>query len=134
MPRPASILTGILRNQDELAGRPAAFEVVVGLGGVFEGVGAADADVEVALADPGEQALRPPEELLAVAGVLGERRAGDVEAALLIQDLRVEGGDLPAGPAPVPVCCLLFLPLSSGPVSCRRKLSLDSAAARCPGP
>src|ERR687894_582350 len=99
MPRPASSFNGMLGDQDELARRPASFEVFVGLGRVLEGVGAADPDVEVALADPGEQALRAPEELLAGTRVMGERRAGDVEAALLVEDLWVEGRDLPARPA-----------------------------------
>src|SRR3712207_8106297 len=89
----------MLGDQDELARRPAPFEVFVGPRRVLERVGAADPDVEVALADPGKEALRAPQELLAGARVVDERRAGDVEAALLVQDLEVEGRDLPARPA-----------------------------------
>src|SRR5918998_653322 len=86
-------------DEDELARGLSGFQVPVGLGCILQGVGAADADVEVSLADPGEEALRAPQELLAGAGVLGQGGTRQEEAALLVQGLGVEGGDLPARPA-----------------------------------
>src|SRR5918997_2849712 len=88
---PASnFITASLGDQDQLAGSLAAFEVAVRLLGLGELVGAADADVEVVLTDPGEEALRPPEELLAGRGVPGESGPGDEETTLLVEDLEVK--------------------------------------------
>src|SRR5918998_2635618 len=86
-------------DEYELARGLSGFQVRVGLGRVLQGVGAADADVEVSLADPGKEALRAPQELLAGAGVLGQGGTRQEEAALLVKGLGVEGGDLPARPA-----------------------------------
>src|SRR3712207_5532 len=83
----------LLRDEDEFAGGLAAFEVAVGLGGVGERVGTPDADVEVALPDPGEEALGAPHEFLAGRCVVGEGRPGEEEAALLVEGLDVERRD-----------------------------------------
>src|SRR5215211_3006035 len=79
-----------LGDQDQLAGGLAAFEVAVRLVCLGELVGAADTDVEVILPDPGEEALRPPEEFLAGRGVVGEGGAGEVQTTLLVENLGVK--------------------------------------------
>src|SRR5215218_2722233 len=48
------------------------------------------ADVEVILPDPGEEALRPPEKLLAGRGVVDEGGAGEVQTTLLVENLGVK--------------------------------------------
>jgi hypothetical protein len=61
----------LLRDEDELASGLAAFEVTVRRIRLGEFVGAADADVEVVLTDPGKEAFGAPEELLAGRRVVG---------------------------------------------------------------
>ena len=55
-----------LREQEELARRPAGLQVVLGLPGLLEGIAAADPDVQSAGEDPAEHGLRPGQQLGAV--------------------------------------------------------------------
>src|SRR5215218_5057499 len=86
-----SVSSGSLRDQYELAAGLAAFEVTVGLIRLGKVVGSADTDAQVVLTDPGEDALRPPGELLAGRGVVADGGPGEVETALLVEDLGVQG-------------------------------------------
>src|SRR5215210_3305539 len=92
----SSCMVGFLLGyQDQLTRGLAAFEIAVRLSGLGELVGA-DVDVEVVLPDPGEKTLRPPEELLAGCGVMNEGGPGEVQTALLVEDLGINRRHRPA--------------------------------------
>src|ERR671911_653907 len=88
-PASSCMVSFLLGYQEQLTRGLAAFEIAVRLFGLGELVGATDVDVEVVLPDPGEKTLRPPEELLAGSGIVDEGGPGDVQTALLVEDLEV---------------------------------------------
>src|SRR5918994_1892070 len=88
-PASSCMVSFLLGYQEQLTRGLAAFEIAVRPFGLGELVGAADVDVEVVLPDPGEKTLRPPEELLAGCGVMSEGGPGEVQTALLVEDLGV---------------------------------------------
>src|ERR1700733_6540243 len=87
------------RNQDGGAGGAAAFEIAVSLGGVCEGIFLVDRDLDGAALSHFEQMVGDGEQVGALGVVSVQRRTGRKQRALLLQDIDVEGFDLPRGAA-----------------------------------
>src|SRR5579863_586677 len=79
---PASLTSRVLRDQQHLAGRPAALEGAVGLGGVAEGEFGADPDLELAGGEPAEEIAGAGGQLLAGGDVVEKGGAGEEQRAV----------------------------------------------------
>ena len=64
----------------------------MGGAGILEWKGRVDADAELTVAHPVEHLLRAPQQFRTVGDVMIESRAGEIERAFAVQDLRVERG------------------------------------------
>jgi hypothetical protein len=78
-----------LREEEDLARRPAAFELPVRVARPVEGEGRPDPDLELPLLDPPEHVTRPTEQFVARQDVVVQARAREEERALDVQDLGV---------------------------------------------
>src|ERR1035438_3223270 len=78
-------------GENELAGGAAAFQVAVSLGRVGEGIGAADAQAQLAGCNPAEHVAGAPEQLVAGRQVIWQPGPGEEERALGAEDGGIEG-------------------------------------------
>src|SRR6185312_3350390 len=88
-----------LRDEDRRAGGAAAFQIPMCLGGVLERIFLVHGDLHSAGTDDLEQIARRHQQILALGGIVIERRPRRKQRAFLLQDVDVERFDLAGGAA-----------------------------------